>query len=495
MPKIHALLHSRTTQALPLAVLASVALAVGTLGAAPAIASHTQAMFFEAPRDLLEVTPAARAKTLAQLQSLGVKALRVELYWANVAPGAHSTKKPSFEASNPGSYDWGDYDPLLAEAKRLKWQVLLTVTSPVPEWATAGHDDKNLVTRPDDQDFEEFMTAVGKHYGSEVSLYAIWNEPNHPAFLRPQFKSNGTPASPLIYRGLFEAGYEGLKAAGISSPKVLMGETAPFGYDKVNVRREGSRALLHDVAPLAFLRETLCLNSKYRRSSTCGALPAYGFADHAYTTGAGPNYRPPEADDVTIGVLSRLSSAIAKAAAAHAIPRRIPIYLTEFGIQSYPNHELGVPLAKQAEYDAISEKIAWSNPDVAAFSQYLLRDDPLGGPPGSSVHGGFVGFQTGLETVNGTRKPLYFGFPVPLVVSRRGHGFSLWGLIRPAQGATTLKVLVEPKGSKKYRTLKLVHTNSLGYWTLNSSVQGSSWRVSWRSPAGVAYNGPPIAAS
>jgi hypothetical protein len=437
------------------------------------------------------VTPAARAKALAQLQSLGVKALRVELYWANVAPGANSTKRPKFEAANPDSYNWGDYDPLLAEAKRLKWQVLLTVTSPVPEWATAGHDDKNLVTHPDDRDFEEFMTAVGKHYGSEVSLYAIWNEPNHPAFLRPQFNSKGMPESPRIYRGLFQAGYAGLQAAGIAKPKVLMGETAPTGYDKVNAKREG---VLHDVAPLEFLRETLCLSSKYRKAGTCGTLPAYGYAHHAYTVGS-PYYVPPEPDDVTIGVLSRLSNALNKAAAAHAIPGGIPIYLTEFGIQSYPNRLLGVPQAKQAEYDAIAEKIAWSNPRVAAFSQYLLRDDPLGGPPGSSVHGGYIGFQTGLETVNGTPKPLYFGFPVPLVVSKQGSRFSLWGLVRPTEGATKVRVLVQPRGSRSYRTLKLVQTNSLGYWTLSSSVQGSHWRVSWRSPAGVAYNGPPIAAS
>jgi hypothetical protein len=452
-------------------------------------------MFFEAPRDLVGVSSAARSKALAQLQGLGVKALRVELAWHSVAPAANSSKRPSFEAANPGSpgYNWGAYDGLLAEAARLRWPVLLTVTSPVPKWATAGHNDRYLVTRPDDRQFKEFMTAVGRRYGGEVSLYAIWNEPNHPAFLRPQFNPNGTPASPRIYRGLFQAGYEGLKAAGISNPKLLMGETAPFGYDKVNVRREGSRALLHDVAPLTFLREALCLNSKYRMSGTCGMLPAYGYAHHAYTTGQGPSYRPPEAD-VTIGVLSRLSSALDRAAAAHAIPGRIPIYLTEFGIQSKPSI-LGVSLAKQAEYDAMSEKMAWSNSRVAAFSQYLLRDDRLGGPPGSSVHGGFVGFQTGLETVSGARKPLYFGFPVPLVVSRQGHGFSLWGLVRPSEGATKVKVLVQPRGSKSYRTLKVVQTDSLGYWTLRSSLQGSHWRVSWRSPGGVSYNGPPIGAS
>jgi hypothetical protein len=198
---------------------------------------------------------------------------------------------------------------------------------------------------------------------------------------------------------------------------------------------------------------------------------------------------------VTIGVLSRLSSALNRAAATHAIPGRVPIFLTEFGIQSYPNRGLGVPLPKQAEYDAIAEKIAWSDARVAAFSQYLLRDDPLGGPPGSSVHGGVIGFQTGLETVRGARKPLYFGFPLPLVVSRHGHGFSLWGLVRPSEGATKLRVLVQPKGSKGYRTLKIVQTRSDGSWTLSSPVQGSHWRVNWRSPSGIAYSGPPIAAS
>jgi hypothetical protein len=250
---------------------------------------------------------------------------------------------------------------------------------------------------------------------------------------------------------------------------------------------------LHDVAPLAFLREALCLNSKYRKAGTCGMLPVYGYAHHAYTVGT-PFYRPPMADDVTIGVLSRLSSALDKAAAAHAIPAHVPIYLTEFGIQSKPS-ALGVSLAKQAEYDAIGEKIAWSNSRVAAFSQYLLRDDPVGGAPGSSVHGGVIGFQTGLETFAGKRKPLYFGFPVPLAVTRQGHRFSLWGLVRPSVGATKLKVMVQPKGSKSYRTLKVVQTSSSGYWAFSSSVQGSHWRVSWRSPSGVAYNGPPIGAN
>src|SRR5271154_5395791 len=264
MPRI------RTT----LLTLLAAALLGSAVYVAPAFASPNQLTYFEASGDLLE--PSTRPHVVQQLQSLGVHALRVELYWADVAPAANSAVRPAFQASNPASYAWGSYDAVLAEAQRLHWQVLLTVTSPAPRWATSNRKAP-YVTRPDDQDFREFMTAVALHYGSEVSQYAIWNEPNHPAFLLPQWNSNGTPASPRIYRGLYQAGYAGLKAAGISHPKVLLGETAPTGSDTVNVHREGSGALLHPVAPLAFLRGVLCLNAHYKKSGSCGALAATGY--------------------------------------------------------------------------------------------------------------------------------------------------------------------------------------------------------------------------
>ncbi len=482
MPRIPAFLLS----------LVACALLAGSAAATQALASHSQITYFEASSDLLE--PSTRAHTVEVLQHLGVHALRVELYWNEVAPGANSATKPSFEATNPASYDWGQYGAVLAEAKRLGWPVLLTVTSPVPRWATSN-GTAPYITRPDDADFREFMTAVAHQFGSEVSIYSIWNEPNHPAFLLPQWNSNGTPASPRIYRGLYEAGYEGLQAAGIAHPRILFGETAPTGYDSVKslLRLEGAKALLHDVAPLAFLREALCLNANYKKASSCSEVQMSGFADHAYTLPAGP-YSKPGHDDVTIGVLSRLSNALDLSARAHAIPANVPIYLTEFGVQSYPNKQLGVSLAQQAEFDAIAEHIAYSNPRVAAFSQYLLKDDPVGGEPGASVHGGTVGFQTGLETYKGALKPLYYGWPIPLTVTKEKHGVALWGLVRPAIAATKLTVLVQPKGSKRFQTLKTITTNSRGYWSFNSSKPGEYWRVRWTSPAGVKYEGPPIRA-
>lgn len=447
-------------------------LGVAALGAAPATASHGEAVYFEGGQVLLNAK--TRDHALTELKWLGVNALRVELVWHDVAPAANSARRPHFNATEPSAYHWGEYDALLADAAALHWHVLLTVTAPGPKWAMAGHRD--LVTRPSANEFKQFMEAVGRHYGSEVSLYAIWNEPNHPDYLKPQFQGH-TAVSPRIYRGLFQAGYAGLRAAGIAHPKVLMGETAPTGTSRV-------------VAPLAFLRGALCLNGHYRKSSSCGSLPAYGYAHHAYTKASGPFYRPPNRDDVMIAVLSRLTHALDLAARAGAIKHGMDIYLTEFGIQSKPNKYFGVPAPQQAEYDAIAERIAYENPRVAAFSQYLLRDDKLGGRPGSAV----IGFQTGLEYVNGQRKPLYYAWPVPLAVGKLRHGVSLWGCVRPAGAATTLTVLVQPAHSRRWRVLRNVHTDRRGCWSFTSGTPGSRWRVRWVSPSGAKYEGPPIRA-
>ena len=250
----------------------------------------------------------------------------------------------------------------------LHWKVLLTVSGPVPRWATAGSRDQ--YTNPSSKDFQLFMQAVGRHYGKTVKLFSIWNEPNQPQYLRPQYVS-GRLASPALYRSLFLAGYAGLKASGnFAGMKVLMGETSPIGVLAAGIP-----------APLAFMRGVLCLDGSYHPIGHCSKLPADGYAQHPYTSNLGPFWVPggkqdPHHDDITIATLGRLSSALDRAAAAGAIRPDLPIYVTEFGIQSYPNHTLGVPLAQQAEFQAISEKIAWSNPRVVSFDQYLLRDDP-----------------------------------------------------------------------------------------------------------------------
>jgi hypothetical protein len=436
-------------------------------------ASHAQVTSFEAPRDLLD--PAAREGAFNDIASFGVHSLRVVLYWHDVAPATSSRVKPNFDATDPAAYDWSRYDPVLDEAKARGWSVLLTLSGPVPRWATNGARD--TVTRPSPNEFRMFAIAAARHFGDKVTTWSIWNEPNHPDFLRPQYSRGHKPLSPKLYRSLYFAALRGFAAAGATQP-VLVGETAPRGTGK-------------DVAPLTFLRGVLCLNSRYQAAGSCRLLPAAGYAHHAYTTRKGPFFKPPGPNDVTIGVLSRLTHALDRAARAGRISKHLPIWLTEFGIQSKPDPLLGVSLARQAEYQAISERIAYNNPRVVTFSQYLLRDDlPRSGPRLAR----YGGFESGLMTSSGKPKPSLSSFRLPLAAKRHGSRASLWGLIRPAGGVTRADVLVaDPK--QPFHKLRTITTNASGYWTLETSYRaGRRFRVEWTAADGTVFRGPPIRA-
>jgi hypothetical protein len=444
--------------------------AVMALLAPAANASKTQSMTFEAPRDLKD--PATRDQAFKDLESLGVSSLRVVLFWHDVAPDPDSRVKPKFDETNPSTYDWGPYDAIVDGAKQRGWKLLLTVSGPVPRWATNGA--KDTVTRPSPNEFRMFTQAVAAHYGSKVDTWSVWNEPNQPQFLAPQYSASHKPLSPRIYRNLYLAAQRGLQAAGLGNAHVLLGETSPRGNT-------------HVVAPLTFLRGLLCLNDSYHRDPSCAKLQAFGYAHHAYTTAAGPLFKPKQPNDVTIGVLSRLTSALNKAAAAGAVSAHLPIYLTEFGIESRPDPLRGVSLQRQSEYRAISERIAYYNPRVVAFSQYLLRDDPpLTGVPSVERYGGF---QSGLFTAAGRPKPSYDGFRLPLVVRRGGSKLSLWGLVRPATGATKATIQQSSNG-RTWRDLTMVQTDARGYFTKPAAlVKGRQWRLVWTAPDGTTFRG------
>ena len=65
----------------------------------------------------------------------------------------------------------------------------------MPRWATKSKKDN--VTRPIPKEFQAWATAVGRRYGSQVATWSIWNEPNQPQFLMPQYRkaSRTRPAS------------------------------------------------------------------------------------------------------------------------------------------------------------------------------------------------------------------------------------------------------------------------------------------------------------
>ena len=442
--------------------------ALGACAALPAAgqASAGQTMVFEAPNLLLygQTRPGA----LDQIKAFGVTNVRQLVYWNDFAPRPNSKHKPKIALSKSSAYPagtWDQLDGLVADAQARGMKVQLTLTGPVPKWATAKHQDH--VTRPSAKLFAQWVKAVSRRYSGQVSTWSLWNEPNSNHFLKP----TGLGAAP-VYRKLYIAGAKAIRSSRANKhDRILLGDTAP----------RGNKNTSH---PLAFLRRMLCLNASYHRSGKCAKLDAQGYAHHAYTTRTGPHFKPPT-DDVTIGVLSRLTKALDKAARAGRVAKHLKLYLTEFGIQTYPDKVSGVPQAKQPGYLAISEHIAYTNPRVAQFSQYQLTDDRRIG-----------GFQTGLETWNGKKKPAFHAFRIPLAVERYGHRDVLWGFVRGFRQTT--KVVIQSKVGRKgkWKTLKTKTTSAHGVYSLSTRHhKGVTYRVRWTPPTGGRLTGPAIDAS
>ncbi len=442
--------------------------ALAACAAVPAAghASAGQSLVFEAPTQLLY--DQTRPGTLDEIQRFGVTDLRQLVYWQSFAPKPNARHKPKFDAADSNAYPagtWDRLDHLVADAQARGLKLQLTLTGPVPKWATAKRSDH--LTRPSATEFGRWVKAIGRRYGSRISTWSLWNEPNSNHFLKP----TGLGAAG-VYRKLYIAGAKALRSTRSNRhDRILLGETAP----------RGNRNTSH---PLAFLRRMLCLNGSYRRTSRCARLDTQGYAHHAYTTRTGPHFKPPT-DDVTIGVLSRLTSALDRAARARTLPRHLRLYLTEFGIQTYPDKVSGVPQAKQPAYLAISEHIAYTNSRVAQFSQYLLNDDKSSG-----------GFQTGLKTYQGKKKPAYAAFPIPLAVESYGRRDVLWGLVRAYRRTT--HVVVQSRVGRKgaWKTLRRVTTSTKGVYSFSTRHRkGISYRVRWTPPTGGRLTGPPIGAN
>jgi hypothetical protein len=454
----------RTSFALLLAALTALAFA------ASASAARNQISIFEASN--LVLTDEHRNAALDEIDALGADALRVVLYWRDVAPDANARTRPSFDATDPSAYPgFAPYDRAIAEARARGLRVLLTVTGPVPRWATRTKRDQ--VSDPSPAEYRRFVTAVGRRYGSEVTWWTLWNEPNQSSFLKPQRK-RGRPYAPRLWRQLFLAGRAGLRAAGQSRARILLGDTGPRGA----------------TSPIAFLREALCLNSRWRKRRGCGRLTGAGWAHHPYSSRSGPWVVPRNRNEVTLGSLSRLSRALDRAGRARATNRGLPIYITEFGVQSYPDRLFGVPWARQAAHLAAAERMAWRNRRVRSFSQYLLRDDePRWGLPRVKR---YSGFESGLRTWEGKAKPAYDAYRLPLVAQRTSRRWvRLWAHVRPATGKTRVSLQFRDRGSRSWRRLKVRTTDRHGFTqVLTRYRSGRRWRVGWTAPDGATYHGP-----
>jgi hypothetical protein len=443
------------------------------LAPAAARADSDQVMTFEAPGALLDER--YRESTLDEIQAFGVTRVRALVYWRQFTATPRSKSVPTFDTSNSNAYPastWDRLDRLVASVQNRGMQLQMTLTGPVPTWATARK--RGSTADPSARLFGRWARAVATRYTGQVNLWSIWNEPNHPSFLGPQYKG-GKPHTPRLYRRLYVAGEGAIHGSpGNARDLVLFGETAPIGNENV-------------VSPLGFLRGALCLDADYHKRKGCKKLRIDGYAHHAYTRKAGPMFVSTDPDEVSIGSLGRLTEALDKAAKAGAIASKRDLYLTEFGIQSKPDPIAGVSLARQAEYTAIAERMAYANPRVVAFSQYLMKDDaPRSGPRSER----YSGFETGLRTSKGRKKPAYTAFMLPLAVTRYGPSDVLWGRVRPTLGPTDVTIQHRIGKGRWKRLTALTTAGVYGFRADHRAKQ--RYRVRWRRPDGAVITGPPI---
>jgi hypothetical protein len=223
------------------------------------------------------------------------------------------------------------------------------------------------------------------------------------------------------------------------------------------------------MGPTQFLREWLCLNKRWKRTSSfpgCGGfkkINADGFAHHPY----GPTSRVPKTRDViNMLAIRRLGSYLDQAARQGRIKAKLPIYNTEFGLQSNPpDRVVSTSLSRQAALINEKEEYAYRYSRLKSHSQYLLFDDPARSGPLSEK---WSGFQTGLRFADGRRKTAYTAYRFPIVVKKRGRGVYVWGRVRPGSG--TRSVQLQKGGQNSGPRIK---TNSRGYFGVTRRVSGS----------------------
>jgi hypothetical protein len=528
---------------------------------ATALASVSQSSIFQDDDLLIYNTTAGTQQTLETLALLGVQSIRVSVYWRIVAPDPLSTTRPAnFDASDPAAYPadaWSRYDQVVQDATALGIAVNLDITSPAPLWATQTPDRADIANtyNPSGTEFGAFVHAVAERYSGtyipppppasapapvvtpcmgllaclfnpngtgsnpapppppivtttplpRVGSWSIWNEPNQPGWLTPQWAPDAAghlvERSPALYRSLVNAGYASLLATGHAADTILIGETAPKG---LSVRGE-TRA----ISPLLFIRDLYCVNSKLQplagsRASALAcpvtkaqsaAFPAQnpglfketGWAHHPYELTFAPTVSTTNSDFVTIANLNRLGRTFDGIEATYHRSRQIPYYLTEFGYMSDPPSPVGVSLSQQSAYLNQAEFIAYSNSRVRDLSQFLLQDSrPIACTRCSDPGGYGSSFETGIEFQGGKAKPSFAAYRMPIFLPsptvKKGAKLRVWGLVRPAHTAVNVAVQFRPGTKGAFKRIATVRTKSRPDYldTHVTLARSGQLRLAWR---------------
>jgi hypothetical protein len=467
--------------------------------------------------------------TLDTLRKLGVDRIRLYVPWGSlggwppIAPDVGSTTPPKFDASDPAAYPasgWAIYDTIIRGAVKRGIGIDLTIGPPGPAWA-AQTSPANAVAhpqwKPSPQAFEQFVKALGTRYSGHykplrdatplprVDFWAIWNEPNFGPSLAPQsIHHSQIEVSSASYRGLLDAAWSGLHATGHGEDTILIGELAPRGVTVGN-----SPGTFGYMVPLRFLRALYCVDSSYQplrgtaavergcpttasasamfRSQHPALFEATAFADHPYPQGPPNVPEPDEPDYADLPSLPHLEQALDTVQRVYGSDKRFPIYSTEFGYLTDPPEKVAgtVSLETAAKYLNWSEYISWRDPRLRSYDQYLLVDGPRGI------------FASALEMPDGTPKPSYYAYRMPIFLPQTttgsGQSLEVWGCVRPARFARIgtgrlqqARIQFQKGGSGPYSTVRLVPlTDPYGYFDVRQTFSGSgNVRLAWSYPHG-----------
>jgi hypothetical protein len=329
-------------------------------------------------------------KTMITLKQLHVQELRLNLYWG--ARYGVATRRPA-QPSNPAdpAYDWSLYDRTVRYANQYGIHVLFSIYG-TPSWANGGLGPNHAPTNA--IDLRNFALAAAKRYGGQypdgqggflppVREWLAWNEPNNPLFLSPQFKGK-TVQSAIDYTKICNAVYSGVHATLYANERVACGVTGPRGNNDPSSSRPS-------VSPLAFLRAVK--KAGLKKFDAWAHHPYYaGPSDTPTTKPTGARGGTPTA--ITLGNFSDLTKLLTQ---LYGTKR---VWITEYGYQTNPPDQLvGVSYAKQAAYLTQAFAIARKNPRVDMMLWFLLKDEPT-----------LAGWQSGLETVTGKKKPAFAAF-------------------------------------------------------------------------------------
>src|SRR3954464_6524530 len=211
----------------------------------------------------------ARDFTLDKFKALDADVVKVRVEWRDIAPDGASRRKPNFDATAPAAHPQDNRNALGASVQGIVargMKPFLMVGPPAPDWATTGPTKKYVgVWKADTAEYGQFVRAVGRRYsgGNEglprVSMWSVWNEPNHPQFIQPLSERIGSKYVPTAadqYRKLYVAATDAFTATGHGADTILFGEVLPIGQARLGA--------LNTIRPLLWLREFFCVDDNYR---------------------------------------------------------------------------------------------------------------------------------------------------------------------------------------------------------------------------------------